>query len=130
MKIFGIAGHSGMGTGMRGGGQCDGRAVRGAVRVQRVARVAEQGRAQGRLLRRHVELVDRGGAHRDAVLGGPVEVPTPGGPVRMRIPPRSDSGTELLFAVCGPRVMLLGPTPFGLLGSYAILPCVTAGYAS
>jgi len=29
------------------------------------------------------------------VLGGPVEVPTPGGPVRMRIPPHSDSGTEL-----------------------------------
>lgn len=32
---------------------------------------------------------------RDAVLGGPVEVPTPGGPVRMRVPPHSDSGTEL-----------------------------------
>ena len=32
---------------------------------------------------------------RDAVLGGPVEVPTPAGPVRMRVPPRSDSGTEL-----------------------------------
>jgi DnaJ-class molecular chaperone len=31
----------------------------------------------------------------EAVLGGPVEVPTPGGSVRMRIPPRSDSGTEL-----------------------------------
>lgn len=31
----------------------------------------------------------------EAVLGGPVEVPTPGGPVRMRIPPASDSGTEL-----------------------------------
>lgn len=31
----------------------------------------------------------------EAVLGCPVEVPTPGGPVRMRIPPRSDSGTEL-----------------------------------
>ncbi len=31
----------------------------------------------------------------EAVLGGPVEVPTPGGPVRMRIPPHSDSGTEL-----------------------------------
>ena len=29
----------------------------------------------------------------------------------------SDIGTALLFAVCGPRVMLLGPTPFGLLGS-------------
>ena len=32
---------------------------------------------------------------RDAVLGGRVEVPTPGGPVRMQVPPRSDSGTEL-----------------------------------
>jgi DnaJ-class molecular chaperone len=31
----------------------------------------------------------------EAVLGGPVEVPTPGGPVRMRIPPQSDNGTEL-----------------------------------
>jgi DnaJ-class molecular chaperone len=31
----------------------------------------------------------------EAVLGGQVEVPTPGGPVRMRIPPRSDTGTEL-----------------------------------
>ena len=32
---------------------------------------------------------------KEAVLGGPVEVPTPGGPVRMRIPPGSDSGQEL-----------------------------------
>ena len=31
----------------------------------------------------------------EAVIGGPVEVPTPGGPVRMRVPPSSDSGTEL-----------------------------------
>ena len=31
----------------------------------------------------------------ETVLGGSVEVPTPGGPVRMRIPPHSDSGTEL-----------------------------------
>jgi DnaJ-class molecular chaperone len=31
----------------------------------------------------------------EAVLGGPVEVPTPGGLVRMHIPPHSDSGTEL-----------------------------------
>ena len=31
----------------------------------------------------------------EAVLGGPVEVPTPGGPVRMRVPPGSDGGTEL-----------------------------------
>jgi DnaJ-class molecular chaperone len=31
----------------------------------------------------------------EAVLGGPVEAPTPGGPVRVRIPPGSDSGSEL-----------------------------------
>ena len=31
----------------------------------------------------------------EAVLGGSVEVPTPGGPVRMRIPPHSDNGMEL-----------------------------------
>ena len=31
----------------------------------------------------------------EAVLGGPVEVPTPAGPVRMRVPPHSDGGTEL-----------------------------------
>lgn len=31
----------------------------------------------------------------EAVLGGTVEVPTPGGPVRMRIPPHSDNGSEL-----------------------------------
>lgn len=31
----------------------------------------------------------------EAVLGGPVETPTPGGLVQMRIPPRSDTGTEL-----------------------------------
>jgi DnaJ-class molecular chaperone len=31
----------------------------------------------------------------EAVLGGSIEVPTPRGPVRMRIPPHSDSGTEL-----------------------------------
>ena len=31
----------------------------------------------------------------EAVLGGLVEVPTPGGRVRMRIPPRSDGGREL-----------------------------------
>lgn len=31
----------------------------------------------------------------EAVLGGLIQVPTPGGPVRMRIPPHSDSGTEL-----------------------------------
>jgi DnaJ-class molecular chaperone len=31
----------------------------------------------------------------EAALGGPVEVPTPIGPVRMRVPAGSDSGTEL-----------------------------------
>jgi len=31
----------------------------------------------------------------EAVLGGDVEVPTPGGLVNMRVPPRADSGTEL-----------------------------------
>jgi DnaJ-class molecular chaperone len=31
----------------------------------------------------------------EAVLGGDVEVPTPRGTVRMRVPPRSDDGTEL-----------------------------------
>ncbi|MGC9268602.1 DnaJ C-terminal domain-containing protein [Acidiphilium sp.] len=31
----------------------------------------------------------------EAVLGGPIEVPTPGGAVRMRVPPHSDNGTVL-----------------------------------
>ena len=31
----------------------------------------------------------------EAVLGGPVDVPTPGGPVSMRVPAGSDSGTRL-----------------------------------
>jgi DnaJ-class molecular chaperone len=31
----------------------------------------------------------------EAVLGGPVQVPTPGGPVRMRIPAHSDTGVVL-----------------------------------
>ena len=31
----------------------------------------------------------------EAVLGGPIDVPTPGGPVRMRIPSGSDTGTKL-----------------------------------
>jgi len=30
----------------------------------------------------------------EAVLGGPIQVPTPAGPVRMKIAPGSDSGTE------------------------------------
>jgi DnaJ-class molecular chaperone len=31
----------------------------------------------------------------EAVLGGPIEIPTPSGKVRMQIPPASDTGTEL-----------------------------------
>ena len=31
----------------------------------------------------------------EAVLGGPVAAPTPGGSVQLRIPPHSDSGSEL-----------------------------------
>jgi DnaJ-class molecular chaperone len=31
----------------------------------------------------------------EAVLGGPIEVPTPGGAVRMRVPPHSDTGATL-----------------------------------
>ena len=31
----------------------------------------------------------------EAVLGGPIEAPTPAGPVRVRVPPGSDSGSEL-----------------------------------
>ena len=31
----------------------------------------------------------------EATLGGMVEIPTPGGAVRMRVPPQSDSGTKL-----------------------------------
>jgi DnaJ-class molecular chaperone len=31
----------------------------------------------------------------EAVLGGPIEAPTPAGSVRVRIPPGSDSGSEL-----------------------------------
>ncbi|MGI4944787.1 MAG: DnaJ C-terminal domain-containing protein [Janthinobacterium lividum] len=42
---------------------------------------------------------------RDATLGGPVEVPTPGGPVRMQMPPRSDSGTELRLRGVASRPM-------------------------
>ena len=30
----------------------------------------------------------------EAVLGGPVEIPTPHGKVRMQVPPHSDNGTE------------------------------------
>lgn len=31
----------------------------------------------------------------EAVLGGPIQIPTPGGPVQMRVPAGSDNGTEL-----------------------------------
>jgi DnaJ-class molecular chaperone len=31
----------------------------------------------------------------EAILGGPIQVPTPQGPVMMQVPPHSDSGTEL-----------------------------------
>jgi len=58
----------------------------------------------------------------EAVLGGPVEVPTPGGPVRMRIPPHSDSGTELRLR--GRGVPAHGDMPAGDL--YATLR-VTVG---
>ena len=53
----------------------------------------------------------------EAVLGGPVEVPTPGGPVRMRIPAASDSGTELRLR--GRGVPARGGQPAGDL--YATL---------
>ncbi|MDX5932067.1 DnaJ C-terminal domain-containing protein [Acidiphilium acidophilum] len=53
----------------------------------------------------------------EAVLGGPVEVPTPGGPVRMRIPPASDSGAVLRLR--GRGVPGRGNTPAGDL--YATL---------
>ena len=56
----------------------------------------------------------------EAVLGGPVEVPTPGGMVRMRIPPRSDSGTELRLR--GRGVPAHGSLPAGDL--YATLRVV------
>ena len=54
---------------------------------------------------------------REAVLDGPVEVPTPGGPVRMRIPAASDSGTELRLR--GRGVPAQGGQPAGDL--YATL---------
>lgn len=49
----------------------------------------------------------------EAVLGGPVEVPTPKGPVRMRIPPHSDTGTELRLRERG--VPAHGSRPAGAL---------------
>lgn len=48
---------------------------------------------------------------KDAVLGGRVEAPTPGGTVRLRVPPGSDSGTELRLR--GRGVPAHGDTPAG-----------------
>jgi DnaJ-class molecular chaperone len=56
----------------------------------------------------------------EAVLGGPVEVRTPAGPVRMRIPPHADSGTELRLR--GRGVPAHGGMPAGDL--YATLRVV------
>lgn len=56
----------------------------------------------------------------EAVLGGPVEVPTPGGTVRMRIPAHSDTGTELRLR--GRGVPAHGDLPAGDL--YAMLDVV------
>lgn len=53
----------------------------------------------------------------EAVLGGPIEVPTPGGAVRMRVPPHSDNGTTLRLR--GRGVPSHGTTPAGDL--YATL---------
>ncbi|MBW4033844.1 MAG: DnaJ domain-containing protein [Proteobacteria bacterium] len=53
----------------------------------------------------------------EAVLGGPIEVPTPGGAVRMRVPPHSDNGTILRLR--GRGVPGNGTTPAGDL--YATL---------
>ena len=56
----------------------------------------------------------------EAVLGGFIEVPTPGGAVRMRIPPHSDAGTELRLR--GRGVPAHGGQPAGDL--YATLRVV------
>ncbi len=47
----------------------------------------------------------------EAVLGGPIEVPTPRGIVRMKVPPHSDSGTELRLR--GRGVPSAGGSPAG-----------------
>jgi DnaJ-class molecular chaperone len=47
----------------------------------------------------------------EAVLGGTVDTPTPAGRVRLRIPPDSDTGTELRLR--GRGVSALGATPAG-----------------
>lgn len=56
----------------------------------------------------------------EAVLGGPIEVPTPAGPVRMRIPAAADTGTELRLR--GRGVPAHGSQPAGDL--YATLRVV------
>ncbi|HIJ62598.1 MAG TPA: DnaJ domain-containing protein [Rhodospirillaceae bacterium] len=56
----------------------------------------------------------------EAVLGGSVDVPTPGGAVRMRVPARSDNGTELRLR--GRGVPAHGAHPAGDL--YATLRLV------
>ncbi len=47
----------------------------------------------------------------EAVLGGPVTIPTVGGPVTMTIPPKSDAGTRLRLR--GKGVPASGPHPAG-----------------
>jgi curved DNA-binding protein len=37
----------------------------------------------------------------EAVLGGSVEVPTPGGPVRLKVPPHTHAGQQLRLALRG-----------------------------
>jgi len=49
----------------------------------------------------------------EAVLGGMVEVPTPGGAVRMKVPAHSDTGTELRLR--GKGVPAHGALPAGQL---------------
>jgi DnaJ-class molecular chaperone len=56
----------------------------------------------------------------EAVLGGPVEIPTPRGKVRMQVPKHSDSGTKLRLR--GRGVAAHGKTPAGDL--YATLRVV------
>lgn len=56
----------------------------------------------------------------EAVAGGPVQVPTPGGPVKMTVPAHSDSGTELRLR--GRGVPAHGDQPAGDL--YATLRVV------
>ena len=48
-----------------------------------------------RALARRSAFGPRADSHSEAVIGGNVEVPTPGGPVSIRVPAPADSGTEL-----------------------------------